>query len=106
VLNLVYNACEAMEDCAPGNRNITICSEPTESGAIISIIDHGKGIDKSIRERVFEPFFTTKPAGMGMGLDVCQSIVEAHGGRLWFRDGPSGGTIFSFTISAAGEASP
>ena len=105
VLNLVYNACEAMEECVPGPRNVTIRTEPTDSGAMISVIDLGKGIDKSIRHRVFEPFFTTKPAGMGMGLDVCLSIVEAHGGKLRFRDGPDGGTIFSFTISAAGGAS-
>lgn len=105
VLNLVYNACEAMKDCAPGSRNITIRTEPSDSGAIVSIVDQGTGIDESIRHRVFEPFFTTKPAGMGMGLDVCLSIVEAHGGKLRFRDGPDEGTIFSFTISAAGEAS-
>lgn len=104
VLNLVYNACEAMEDCPSGSRQVTIRSEPTDSGAMISVIDLGKGIEKSIRSRVFDPFFTTKPAGMGMGLDVCLSIVEAHGGKLWFNDGASGGTIFSFTISAAGEA--
>jgi signal transduction histidine kinase len=105
VLNLVYNACEAMDDCAPGQRTVTIRTEPTETGAMISVIDQGKGIDQSIRHRVFEPFFTTKPAGMGMGLDVCLSIVEAHGGKLRFRDGPNGGTIFSFTIAAAGGAS-
>lgn len=106
VLNLVYNACEAMQNCTPESRYVTICSEPTDAGAMISVIDPGKGIDKSIRNRVFEPFFTTKPAGMGMGLDVCRSIIEAHGGKLWFRDGPGGGTVFSFTISAAGEVSP
>ena len=105
VLNLVYNACEAMEDCAPGYRKVTICTESTDSGAKISVVDLGKGVDKSIRHRVFEPFFTTKPAGMGMGLDVCLSIVEAHGGKLWFSDGPSRGTIFSFTLAAAGKAS-
>lgn len=104
VLNLVYNACEAMKDCAPGSRNVTIRTEPSDSGAIVSIVDQGIGIDVSIRHRVFEPFFTTKPAGMGMGLDVCLSIVEAHGGKLRFREGPGGGTIFSFTISAAVEA--
>ena len=104
VLNLVYNACEAMEECAPGQRNITIRTEPTGSGAMVSVVDLGKGIDKSIRNRVFEPFFTTKPAGMGMGLDVCLSIVEMHGGKLSFSDNPNGGTIFSFTIVAAAEA--
>ncbi len=106
VLNLVYNACEAMEDCAPGQRKIVICSEPAESGAMISVVDLGKGIDKAIRNRIFDPFFTTKPAGMGMGLDVCLSIVEAHSGKLWFSDRPEGGTIFSFTLTAATEVSP
>lgn len=105
VLNLVYNACEAMEEFSSGRRKVIIRSEPTEMGAMISVIDFGKGIDKSIRNRVFDPFFTTKPAGMGMGLDVCLSIVEAHGGKLWFRDRPGGGTIFSFTVTAAVEAS-
>ena len=106
LLNLIYNACEAMEDCVAGDRNITVCTETTDSGAMVSVVDPGKGIDKWIRDRVFEPFFTTKPAGMGMGLDVCKSIVEAHGGKLWFRDGPVRGAIFSFMISAAGKDSP
>lgn len=106
VLNLVYNACEAMEDGAPARRNIDICSEPTDSGIMITVADFGKGIDKAHRQRVFDPFFTTKPAGMGMGLDVCLSIVEAHGGRLWFDDRPGGGTIFSFTMAAAAGVSP
>ncbi len=105
VLNLVYNACEAMDECDPRNKKIAIRSERTGAGVMISVADLGKGIDKSIRNRVFDPFFTTKPAGMGMGLDVCLSIVEAHGGRLWFSDRPGGGTIFSFTMSAAGESS-
>jgi two-component system sensor histidine kinase DctS len=95
-----------MEDCAPGQRKIVICSEPAESGAMISVVDLGKGIDKAIRNRIFDPFFTTKPAGMGMGLDVCLSIVEAHSGKLWFSDRPEGGTIFSFTLTAATEVSP
>jgi len=103
LLNLIYNACEAMRDCSPRERNITICSQKMDSGAMVSVADLGKGIDESIRSRVFEPFFSTKPAGMGMGLDVCLSIVQAHGGKLWFRDGQDRGTVFSFTVPAPGE---
>jgi nitrogen-specific signal transduction histidine kinase len=105
LLNLIYNACEAMNDCPPRDRNITIRSQRSESAVTVSVVDLGKGIKESIRSRVFEPFFSTKPAGMGMGLDVCLSIVQAHGGKLWFRDGQGAGTVFSFTVPALGEAS-
>ena len=63
-----------------------------------TVADRGAGIAAADRENIFRPFFTTKPDGMGMGLNICRSIIEAHGGRLWVTDGPEGGAVFHFTL--------
>jgi signal transduction histidine kinase len=65
----------------------------------VEVEDSGKGMDRQQAERIFEPFFTTKPAGIGMGLAISRSIVEAHGGRLWVTSKASHGTIFQFSLS-------
>jgi two-component system sensor kinase FixL len=67
----------------------------------ISVTDTGPGIAAEIVDRLFQPFVTTKTQGMGVGLSICRSIVEAHGGRLWMAPNPTGGTIFRFTVPAA-----
>ena len=69
----------------------------------ISVSDTGPGLDPEARARLFQPFFTTKAAGMGIGLSICRTIVEAHGGRFWADDRPGGGTVFSFTLPRAAE---
>jgi PAS domain S-box-containing protein len=95
VLNLVMNASEAMDAMPGGARMLTIKSEacaPNE--VIIAIEDSGPGIDPEDTDRIFDAFFTTKPQGMGMGLSICRSIVESHGGRLWASARRPHGTIF------------
>jgi PAS domain S-box-containing protein len=95
VLNLVMNAGEAMDAMPVGARRLTIrsrASAPNE--VIIAIEDSGPGIDAKDTERIFDAFFTTKPQGMGMGLSICRSIVEAHGGRLWAAAREPQGSVF------------
>jgi signal transduction histidine kinase len=69
--------------------------------AEIAIFDSGPGLAKSVANHLFEPFVSTKPNGMGLGLSICSSIVEAHGGRLKSEPNPGGGTVFRFTLAAA-----
>jgi signal transduction histidine kinase len=73
---------------------------------LVVIEDTGSGLDPAIASRIFEPFFTTKSDGLGMGLSICRSIIEAHGGRLWVTANPPGGAIFHFTVPThSGNAS-
>jgi two-component system sensor kinase FixL len=64
----------------------------------VSIADTGPGLPAVVRDRLFQPFVTTKSNGMGIGLSICRSIIESHGGRLWAEDNPDGGTVFRFTL--------
>jgi signal transduction histidine kinase len=97
ILNLVINAIESMICTEP--RVLTIKSETNGHDILrVSIADTGSGIDPSNFRRVFDPLFTTKPRGMGMGLSICRSIIESHGGRIWASDGPSGGSIFQIEL--------
>ena len=84
LLNLTRNAIEAMAQVAPERRRLAITAARAPSGVRLGVRDQGTGIPDAIAEEVFSPFFTTKAEGMGMGLSICRSIVEAHGGRLWF----------------------
>jgi two-component system sensor kinase FixL len=68
----------------------------------ISVSDTGPGLPDAVRERLFQPFVTTKPNGMGLGLSICRTIVETHGGTLWAEDNPGGGTAFRFTVRRGG----
>ena len=84
LLNLIINANDAMSTITDRTRMLEIRGQINASGqALIQVEDNGTGIDAAAAERIFEPFFTTKPTGMGMGLAICRSIIEAHGGRLW-----------------------
>ena len=65
---------------------------------LIAVEDYGTGLDPAIAERIFDPFFTTKAGGMGMGLSICRSIIDGHGGRLWASPMPSGGALVQFTL--------
>src|SRR5262249_23169260 len=83
VLNLVLNAVEAMGSAEAGARELRISTEQDHSGARVAVCDSGPGIDPEHLDRVFDAFYTTKPSGTGMGLSICRSIIDAHGGRLW-----------------------
>jgi signal transduction histidine kinase len=103
LLNLVMNACDAMS-AASGGREITIRTGLTgEASILVSVIDTGTGIAPDMLERVFEPFYTTKRDGLGLGLTVCRSLVEAHGGRLWATNNPEGGATFHLAHPCAGQ---
>jgi len=102
VLNLVRNAIEAMGDVPPGRRYLTLRTYVAEEKAVVEVRDTGAGMTREMQSRIFEPFFTTKSAGMGMGLPICRSIVEAHGGALISLSNPNGdGLTFRFTLCLA-----
>jgi C4-dicarboxylate-specific signal transduction histidine kinase len=101
VLNLIFNAVEAMSGMHEGARELLICTEKAESnGALVAVRDSGPGLDPKSADRLFEAFYTTKVQGMGIGLAICRSIIEAHGGRLWARANVPCGAIFQFTLPA------
>jgi PAS domain S-box-containing protein len=106
VMNLVLNAVEAMSSVAESVRELSIETEQSETGGIlVAVRDSGPGIDSGHLERVFEPFYTTKASGLGMGLSICRSIIDAHGGRLWVGANHPQGAVFQFTLPAAHEDS-
>ena len=100
LVNLMRNAIEAMTETTRRDLDVktTLLDEQTVE---IAILDSGPGIAKSVANHLFEPFVSTKPSGMGLGLSICRSIVEAHGGRLKSEPNPGGGTVFGFTLAAA-----
>ncbi len=98
ILNLVRNAIEAMGQTPRSQRALSISLQSLDGQARIRIADRGTGIAPEVAANLFSPFFTTKEAGMGMGLNICRSIVEAHRGHLWFEPNPDGGSIFLFTL--------
>jgi signal transduction histidine kinase/CheY-like chemotaxis protein len=99
LLNLIMNGVEAMRAVTERTRELTVSSMLAEPGAVlVSIKDTGTGLDPSVAERVFQPFFTTKSNGLGMGLSICRSIVETHGGRLWVSPRTSHGADVRFTV--------
>jgi PAS domain S-box-containing protein len=99
LVNLILNAIDAMKGVTDRARELAVSSSLTDSGSVlISVEDSGPGLDPAIAQRIFEPFVTTKPEGLGMGLSICRSIIDAHGGRLWVSPGVPHGTLFSFTV--------
>jgi len=102
LLNLIRNAMDAMETSQVQNLKITIA--PIDNGYVrISVSDSGSGLAPEAAKQLFQPFVTTKRHGMGVGLSISRTIVEAHGGQIWVEPNPGGGTIFHFTLAAVGK---
>jgi PAS domain S-box-containing protein len=105
IINLVMNGIEAMQSVMDRPRELVVKSNQNETGqALISVADCGVGIAAENVEQLFNPFFTTKSGGMGMGLSICRSIVEAHGGRLWATATVPHGSMFQFTLPASTDS--
>ena len=100
LLNLVLNACDALAANPPGRRRLRLATSSADGRVRLSLFDEGCGLPPD-PARIFEPFFTTKPGGLGMGLSICRTIVNAHGGRLWAEPVPTGGSVFHLELPAA-----
>ena len=98
MLNLIINAVEAMSQTTEGRRELVISSQSAADSVLVAVRDSGQGLPESALERAFEAFYTTKSNGLGMGLPICRSIVEAHGGRLWATANVPKGAAFQFTV--------
>jgi PAS domain S-box-containing protein len=99
LLNLIVNALEAMGADNEGPKELLVSTGRVEpSGALVAVHDTGPGLEAVMLERVFESFYTTKPSGLGLGLSICRSIIEAHGGRLWVSTNQQRGATFQFTV--------
>jgi C4-dicarboxylate-specific signal transduction histidine kinase len=100
-LNLIINAVEAMGGVRDGPRELLISTGSAEPGGVlVAVRDSGPGLTPVTLERLFEAFYTTKASGLGLGLSICRSIIEAHGGRLWASANVPRGAIFQFTVPA------
>jgi two-component system sensor kinase FixL len=103
LVNLIRNAIESMAEGA-NERRLEVTTLAAEQGTVeIAVSDTGPGLAPEIARHLFQPFMTTKRKGMGLGLSICRTIVEAHGGKIWVEDRPGGGTIFRFTLRSARE---
>jgi two-component system sensor histidine kinase DctS len=98
ILNLTRNALQSMQELTHQQRILKIEAKNSGNQVQIDVIDHGAGLPPEVVERLFSPFFSTKAEGIGMGLNICRTIIEFHGGQLTYRPNPAGGTIFSFTL--------
>jgi signal transduction histidine kinase len=102
LLNLIMNAVEAMRSVNHGSRELVIGTGADESGGVrISVQDSGPGLNPQIFDRLFDPFYTTKADGMGMGLSICRSIIDAHDGRIWASAMPGPGSTFNVSLPGA-----
>jgi signal transduction histidine kinase len=99
ILNLIINAVEAMSGVSEGSRELLIgTGQDPSGGVLIAVRDSGPGLSPESFDRLFDAFYTTKPGGMGMGLSICRSIVEAHGGRIWASRSAGPGATVQFTV--------
>jgi two-component system sensor histidine kinase DctS len=104
LLNLTRNGIESMQDVAPERRILRIEAGAGDAQVAVSVIDNGHGIAPEVAERLFSPFFSTKAEGMGMGLSICRTAIEFHGGTLTHAPNPGGGTIFTFSLPRQEQA--
>jgi signal transduction histidine kinase len=101
ILNLIVNAIEAMSGSNHAPRDLLVITEKAQpDGVLVAVRDSGPGLAPETLERLFDPFYTTKANGMGMGLSICHSIIEAHGGRLWATPNLPRGAVFQLTLPA------
>jgi two-component system sensor kinase FixL len=102
LINLMRNAIDAME--ASHRRELVVSTGTADDDMVtVSVADTGTGVAPEVAERLFQPFVTTKRQGMGVGLSISRTIVEAHGGEIWLEPNPEGGTVFRFTLRAVGK---
>jgi PAS domain S-box-containing protein len=107
ILNLIMNAIEAMSEVAEGARALLISTREAARGAVlVAVGDSGPGLPQAYPERIFDAFYTTKPSGLGMGLSICRSIVEAHGGRLWATPNQPRGAVFYMMLPVGDPTDP
>jgi signal transduction histidine kinase len=104
MLNLIMNAIDAMTATSGRPRILLIKSARATEGVLIQVEDSGQGIDPEQLSRIFDSFYTTKPQGIGMGLSISRSIIEAHDGRLWASPGAARGAVFQFILPSADGA--
>jgi len=101
LLNLIMNALEAMSGASDGARQLVVSTGKADSGCVlVTVRDSGPGFAPQSAEHIFAPFYTTKSTGLGMGLSICRSIIEAHGGRLWASANLPRGAVVQFTVPA------
>jgi signal transduction histidine kinase len=104
LLNLILNGIDAMRAVAPRTRELTVSSSFADAHSVrVSVEDTGPGLDPAIAPRIFDPFFTTKADGLGMGLSICRSIVDVHGGKLWASPRVPHGTVLHFTVPVSAD---
>jgi two-component system sensor kinase FixL len=104
VLNLLRNAIDAMKDRPMNDRVVLVCAQQQDAAYLrVAVKDRGTGLTADKLDRIFQPFYTTKRDGLGMGLSISRSIIEAHGGRLWAENNPDRGMTFYFTVAVEGR---
>jgi C4-dicarboxylate-specific signal transduction histidine kinase len=106
MLNLIMNAIEALGEVNKGSRELSISTSEDElGGVLVAVSDSGPGLPQANPEQIFDAFYTTKPSGLGLGLSICRSIVEAHGGRLWAGLNEPRGATFCVKLPIGGASS-
>jgi C4-dicarboxylate-specific signal transduction histidine kinase len=100
MLNLIINSIEAMSNAGEETRELLISTAECQSSVVVTVRDSGPGLAPEAIEHLFESFYTTKPGGLGLGLSICHSIIEAHGGQLTAAMDVPRGAVFRFTIPA------
>jgi C4-dicarboxylate-specific signal transduction histidine kinase len=104
LLNLITNGMDAMAEVTDRPKMLVITAHPARpDGVLVSVEDTGTGFDPATADQIFAPFYTTKSSGMGMGLSICKTIIEAHGGQLWATPNLPHGAIFQFQLRADGR---